>query len=649
MESKATPSRRRPLLRKLSRAAGLLLLALGLLLFFLPSLLSTGPGRDRLIAYLQERLEAPVEASALELSWWGPQRLEGLRLGQPRGFPAREDLLRARGAVLKGGLLHLLLPGESALELELEEPVLNVRRNSEGRFNLLAVVKEEDQEAAGEPEEGEEPAAESGGSRGGRRISLTVKNGSIHYRDDVLETGSDLSPLDLSIRLDPGEARLAGDGVVVQKGGEPGRLKIDATAGGLSPTIPLRDASLNATVQVRGVDLRPYRGFLEKHLKVEPPEEPVEGELNLIARDGILEIQGGLDAGYASLEELDCRVPLEEGKEAGSLRAICSIQLPRALDSLSAYLRLPEGFNPSGTVKGNISASALPSPLKLAGGDLLNQLEVRGQLEISGPLEYRGFSVSKVSSGILVRGGRIEFPGAAGSVNGGQVSASELSLKLARPLEYRVALEARGVEANIDMTPVLAYVIPFLAPGDRKARLTGRIQSTLDIRGKEGIPEGSGSLQIRDGRLGASVFLEELARHVGMDPGEVLFQEMGSRFEIRREEIAAERIYLTAREGSKTRNLGLKGVTRLDGSIDYGIDLSSLEETIGDKKIRGIIGVARGILNDDAFPLRMRGTLWDPRISIVPGAGGLKLEGILPGKTPAPEIKVKDILEIFKK
>jgi len=648
MESNPPPSRRRPLLRKLIRAAGLLLLILGLLLIFLPSLLSTGPGRDRLLAYLQERLEAPVEVSALELSWWGPQRLEGIRLGQPRGFPPREDLLRARGAVLKGGLLHLLLPGEGALALELEEPVLNVRRNREGRFNLLSVAKEEEQEAAGELEEGEEPAGESGGSRSGWKISLTVKNGSLHYRDDVLETGSDLSPLDLSIRLDRGEARLAGEGMVVQKDGEPGKLKFDATAGGLSPSSPLRVASLNAAVQIKGVDLRPYRALLQKHLKVKPPEKPVEGEFNLTTRNGILEIRGGLDAGYASLEEVDCRVPLEEGKEAGSLRAICSIQLPRALDSLSAYLSLPEGFNPSGTVKGSISASTPPSPLKLAGGDLLNQLEIRGQLEISGPLEYRGFSVSKVSSEILVRGGRIEFPGAAGTVNGGQVSASELALKLTRPLEYRVALEARGVEANIDMTPLLAYVIPFLAPGDRKALLTGRIHSTLDIRGKEGIPEGSGSLQIRDGRLGASVFLEELARHLGTDPGEVLFQEMGSRFEIRREEIAAERIYLTAREGSKTRNLGLKGVTRLDGSMDYGIDLSSLEETIGDKKIRGIIGVARGILKDDAVPLRMRGTLWEPRISIVPGAGGLKLEGILPGKKPAPEIKVKDLLEIFK-
>ena len=280
------------------------------------------------------------------------------------------------------------------------------------------------------------------------------------------------------------------------------------------------------------------------------------------------------------------------------------------------------------------------------GGDIsgLPAWNGKGRMEARGPVKYGGVAVAGLSSGFRIEEGVLEFPGLVCGVNGGEVRAEALSLRLGEAPTYRALLRAEGVAAHYDMAPLLAYVLPFIGAEEREAELSGTIGSTLEIQGKGFGPEslrnslsGSGSIRVVDGRIAASPFFRELASLLRSDLREVVFQEIGSDFKIGAGKVSSRNVFLEAREGSKLRNLGLEGTTTFDGKIDYGVNLSSLKETVGDKRARRILDYAEKLLGGGMLPLKLRGTTAKPELSLEPGIGGLDLEGILEGRIPLPE------------
>ena len=104
------------------------------------------------------------------------------------------------------------------------------------------------------------------------------------------------------------------------------------------------------------------------------------------------------------------------------------------------------------------------------------------------------------------------------------------------------------------------------------------------------------------------------------------------------------------------RNIRLEGATTVEGSIDYGMKLSGLKEAIGDKRIRRILESVGKVLGEGMLPIKVRGTISEPKLALEPSLGGLKLgdidlgsidlegldlegldlEGILKGRIPRP-------------
>src|SRR5688572_21681605 len=144
--SGSAPPPRRRVLRRVLIAGAVLLAAIAVGIAFLPAILSSDFAKRRVLAAARGRITGDIDARDLSFSWGGPQRIEGLRIGSPPGFPEGEDVLRIESLDLAGGLFGLAL-SEEPIVLEIVEPVLNVRRNAKGEVNLEALVPK----PAGEP------------------------------------------------------------------------------------------------------------------------------------------------------------------------------------------------------------------------------------------------------------------------------------------------------------------------------------------------------------------------------------------------------------------------------------------------------------------------------------------------------------------
>ena len=227
-------------------------------------------------------------------------------------------------------------------------------------------------------------------------------------------------------------------------------------------------------------------------------------------------------------------------------------------------------------------------------------------------------------------------------INGGSATSE---LVLVRPFDdpptYKLDIDIERVEANYELAEGLAYVLPFLSlEQEADAELKGLIHSSLKIDGagfsQTELSEhlkGEGKLRVRAGRVDGSRFLTQLGSLVGLaEDGSLFVSEMGSDFTLGGGRIDAGKVFLQAAEGSKVRNLGLHGTTWLDGRVEYGVSLAALRETIGDKKIRRILSDIEEIFGSTDLPLKLTGTLKEPKLSFVTSQradGRAKTGGVL--------------------
>jgi hypothetical protein len=557
----------RRILWVLLAVAGVLLIAVALL----PTLLSLSIGKDRMLAMASRSLKVPVEAGDLSLSWLGEQSLTGLRVGSPEGFPASEDVLRVERIALKKGLLGLAFSGDAVLEIE--KPVIHIRRSADGAFNFEALGgwrsrKAEDGEAPpGKPEPREgEPRRAPGEPPVSSRFSLAVEDGLVTYHDEALGTGAEVRAIALEASVGPEGAALEATAEVRHPGAEaapPGRLTMRVNLAGWDTR--RSHFGGDADIRAEGLDLEPWKGLLEK--------------------------LGGL-------------------APAGG----------------------PLGFKLSGKAVGGKSS---------------------GRIEMSGGLSCRGWTVSDVSADLLPGPDTIAIANGSATLNGGRVVLESFSTGLGADARFGGAIRVEGAAANYELAPLLAYVVPFLSLGDRKAVFSGTMEGRLEIEGKvfdsrmiSSSIRGRGTLRVRDGGVSASRFFQDAAKHIGLDLEEVLFSEMGSDFEIADEKVRCEKVFLVGKEGSKLRNLGLKGETTFDGRLDFGVDLAAIEETVGSKRIRRILETARKVMGDSVFPLKLKGTLRSPELALEAPQGFPGLDAVLDEEKKG--VDVKDILDAFR-
>jgi hypothetical protein len=510
------------------------LVALGfavvLLIVFLPALLSTGVGRDVLVGAVSAYIAGPVELDAVSLSWNGTQRIEGLRIGPAPTGPASgkepgQSVVEVRRATVETGLLALAFSTESELKIEVEEPVLRVSCDQEGRLNLSDLLVRRDKPANGSAKTGK--ATGKGNEKRSptpptllkRKVSLGLKEGSIEYRDEGRDGTVMISGLHVNLIMASPTLSLDVRGAVTLEG----LLAADDHKGTSRQT-----------------------GSLDLHLETTPSPD---GELN-----------------------------------------------PETLHS-------------------------------------------RGKLEALVGVTYQGWTVGKVVADLGSSAGEWYVENLEAELNGGRAVADRLAVDVkTNPYTFQGLLRLEAVAVNYEMAEMLAYVLPFLGVKARKAVFSGQLNGDLELRGKgfgredlERSLEGKGRVRVREGEVSASPFFHELAKVVRVDLKRVQFAEIGSDFDIADGEVAASKVFLTGRPESRVRNLGFTGTTGFDGQIDFGVDLSLISQTVGDKKIRRLLDDAIKILGSSQVPVRLTGTLSDPKIAFQAGkvGKGLRLDGLL--------------------
>lgn len=475
----------------------------GLVIGFLPAIISSQL-RGWIASSVETSLEVELDASAI--AWGGEQSLEGLRLKERRPDGSFRTVLSVRRAVIKNSLLDIVRSGSAPLAIEIDEPVVEVHRDASGSLNWARLL---DAEGGGgdapgtesrpfsrerQPSSNDELAGRSDPVSWNieRELNVTVRNGRVLYRDDVLSTTS----------------------------------------------------VLRFTVETR---------------------------------DGKLASEIDLDSGFLSL----------------------------------LGPRLPEGLELGENVHASITELVVDAGLEKG----------RGLVELTGRMRYEGYRVSRIAANVETNERQLLFRDVNADLNGGRLIAPRLSLDLTGEKPgYELELGLEAVEANHDMSPLLAYVVPFLSLEDRQGALSGKITASLKLQG-HGLEvadletlEGSGKLRLRDGQFQGSRFFREVARLVGTDLDRVAFSELGSDFRISAGAVASDDVFLTE-TSDKLRNLGLKGTTSLRGEIDYGVDLAALQETVGDRGIRDVLRGVSTVLGDDGVPIRLGGTLKAPRLT----------------------------------
>jgi hypothetical protein len=288
-----------------------------------PTLLSLSIGKDRILALASRSIHAPVEAEALSLSWLGKQTLTRLRVGAPQGFSPAEDVLRVERITLQRGLLGLIFSGGAAIEIE--KPVLTVRRNTEGVFNFEALGGRRTARTKGDA-----PAPGPGRAPGGTEprsdraqlppslFSIAIHEGAVTYHDDALGTAAEVRAIDAEATLGPEGAALQAGAEVRHPGAgtaSPGRLTMRATLVGWDDP---DHAGGDADIQAEGIDLEPWKGLLEKLGGLAPAGGPLGLKLSAKVVEGKssgrLEVSGGLQCRGWTVS--DVAADLRPGRES---------------------------------------------------------------------------------------------------------------------------------------------------------------------------------------------------------------------------------------------------------------------------------------------------------------------------------------------
>ena len=629
----------------------LLLLIVGIAAVAAAPTLVSWFGRGTVAAQLESQLGVPVELESMSLGWFGSQRIEALRIASPTGFS--QDLLTLESARVNNGLWGLLA-SSGAVEVHVEGLAVHAERDEHGRFNFDGLGGSSDDGSPGAPEPpkapgGTKPAdSEAGGDvlrlpELPRSIKLTLTGSRFGYVDKKLQTTATVKDVEATFRADNSGAQANFAAQVAESGSVQASLNL---AGGAP--LPQTKGSLSA--QIRGLSLQPYRGLLEERAGVLAPEQPVDADLKLTLDNGRIDLAGESSVGSKSVLKGVATLPLVHSSGALTLAdgkadaQVAADRVGKLFASLPQSVAITDGSTLSVTANGLHCATTSEGAF--------DPSSLRASVKFSladGGVKASTVSVDSVEGELRVEGGVATLQNTAAQVNGGSVEIQEGRYDLTQtPAPFSARLAIRQVGATYEMAELLQYAVPFLSLDKEHAELSGKLNLALEVNGR-GLElaqlqehlTGSGQLRLNSGTVSASRLFHSIADLLGGELANVAFSEIGSDFNIGDGRIAAGRVYMTPREGSKVRNLGLKGSTGLDQTLDFGVDLAALDETVGDKKISRVLQQAQKLFGDNGLPLRLGGKLSAPALELAPAAKKLDV-GTLIERLPGVLSREKD-------
>jgi hypothetical protein len=459
-------------------------------------------------------------------------------------------------------------------------------------------------------------------------LQLRLTEAEIHYRDDLLETAATASDLTVQVDGSPTEVAVDIAATVSSPGAETtGQLNAQATVAGLGKSVPLPELLVDGKAQLQSLPLLPYRGLLDKWFAVVPPLRSLSATIVVSTADRKLRIDSDLDVGAVAAESLQVSLPLDmDTDELAELRGDVTLRLPENFHAPG--LELPEGLELRGETEVRLQEIVARVNLRDIAA-VPDNLEAHAKLTLQGNVLYQGFDTRSVQAELHCRHGKASIEKLVATVNEGRVSSNALMVNLKEtPPAYRGDVKLEDIRGTYEMTPLLAYAVPFLSLDKEQADFHGRLHGNLEVSGR-GFSQkdmarslqGAGNVRVRDGSFTASKFFQGVVSLFGAKMDRLRFSELGSDFTLGSAKLVASKVFLRPREDGKMRNLGLVGVTGFDGSLDFSVNLAAIHASVGDKKIRGILEEAQKIFKSDTLPLRLGGTLDSPQLQFGAATG----------------------------
>jgi len=242
----ATPATPRRWIRRLIGVLAVLLIFSVLFIGLIPTLVNAGLGRGMVLEQISGRMDGEVSLDALRISWFGEQRVTGLRIVHPDGEAIASVTV---DAALDVGLLQLAGGMPSSISMTASVNGRTVRRE-DGRVAILDVVPASPEEKR-EPKEKKSPLV----IEGLPGLAIAIGSSSFTVVDESSDETYSVNDLSGSI-----VAQRGGDATVRLDGrlNDDGTLMVDATlsdaidsAGTLTPA----SARLAATARITEVDI----------------------------------------------------------------------------------------------------------------------------------------------------------------------------------------------------------------------------------------------------------------------------------------------------------------------------------------------------------------------------------------------------------
>lgn len=627
--------------------------------------------RTQVESELTRELGAPCHIGRLGFSWFSGVAVRELRIDNPAGFPSERPALQLRRAAGDIGLWSLWR-GDLELTGELDGCEAFVEQRADGTTNFEAIGHSQDAPTGGDANGGGADDQQDDDVRSllaRLRLDLQVRDARIEIRRDgqLLEA---MRGLACTVRKELGtsqafvdfDAQLA----PLQPGGADGRL-------GTKLQCDLDTKTVDGVLTASGVVLQRYTPLLQSFApgQLTQCEGTVNGTVRVRGGASGVQLGGELVVasprlagpalhGMAVHGERWSLTPELSAKFAGD-RTDCDLSRC-ALDL--GWLRLRGATSPAdaptGTVRlhGDLDVAAMaafggpiPSWLRNGGSKLALDLDLpaavlRGEFDLqsllgqlaatarfdASALQAYGFTARGLALTGSLRNGALALQlGDGASLDGGPLSLS-LTAPLTTEAPAQLRLNWRNGELRGPVTEGLRYVVPLFAGLDADtAALQGRLdfgaslQGPLRPRANETWLQwldrwaGDGDVALRQVAFAPAPQLGTLLQPVGttFGPATTLGRTQNGKALLAIDDLkapfrfAAGAITLQATQWlTQGKRIGLSGSTRLDGTLDFGFDLSDLlrGHRDGDRVLKALGG--------SLPPASLRGTVNAPALAL---------------------------------
>ena len=600
---------------------GILALLSGGALLLVKILVTPEMIRKNVLPRVEKAVHRRIEMADAKIGLFSGIALKGLKI---YGKDGKEPFVSFAEARLHYQLLPLLSRRVVVDEIVLDTPDIHIVRNLDGSFNFSDLLRK-DQPVTPSAEEEKTPFTFAVS-----RIEVT--GGHVRYDDRKGISGSPFAfnvhdvnidiknltpdkPFPMKFEATVPGVELGFTGTVERLANGPmvdGQLTatvadLAKAVAGLPPGISAKISTLSPTgkisanIHVSGEVKTPLALLKEGEVKLE--------EIKLAAGGQTPVISGTVTLSNRSLSSRDFAVALGKNKLDLHLKTSSLDRKPLALelsancesldiDALTSSKKTKAPSSPATAVKAEAGPAPIKLPFTLSGTANAKTVTVKG-LALSGlSLRYRFadaiFTIADLK----------------GSVAGGSfLDAATINLGT-RGYSYSTRLSLQGVQAD----KIVAAFAPKAA-----GSISGILSAKADVSGRGITPvamkrnlTGTGSFEVKNGKLTGSGFMRELASFLGStDLRIVRFSSFAGTYGIKGGQVHLD----SALDGSDIR-MKPKGRIGFDKSLDMDIDTLVAPRITG-KVARGTVGSF--VTNDQGWgeiPLKATGTVGSPHFSL---------------------------------